>query len=150
MTPALASSAVESRELSGVIPDDETILLMIRPSPWFIVSTSMRAVPAAAAAGAVLVVASLDPSIPWDFRGALFASTAIVLARAGWQSIDWFMRLYILTDRRIVVRRGVVAEIFECTLGEVAGREIFPVACQAPCVAMLLATHILAHPRRCG
>ncbi len=121
MTPALASSAVESRELSGVIPDDETILLMIRPSPWFIVSTSMRAVPAAAAAGAVLVVASLDPSIPWDFRGALFASTAIVLARAGWQSIDWFMRLYILTDRRIVVRRGVVAEIFECTLGEVAG-----------------------------
>lgn len=121
MSPTLASESDGILEVTGVIRDDETVLLMLRPSPWFIVSTSMRAVPAAAAAGAVLMLASLDPSIPWDFRGALFASTAIILARAAWQSVDWCVRLYILTDRRIVVRRGVIPEISECILGEVAG-----------------------------
>lgn len=105
----------------GIIRDDETVLLMIRPSSWYIVATSMGAVPAAAAAGAALALATLDPSIPWDYRGAMFASLAIILARAAWQSVDWFVRLYVLTDRRIVVRHGVIPEVHECLLGEVAG-----------------------------
>lgn len=121
MTPAIASEAEEIREFVGLIRDDETVLLMIRPSPWFIVATSMRAMPAAAFAGAVLMLASLDPSIPWDFRGAILASVAILFARAAWQTVDWCLRLYILTDRRIVVRHGAIPEIHECLLGEVAG-----------------------------
>lgn len=107
--------------VSGITRDDETILLMVRPSAWFICSTSLRALPAAAAAGAALALATLDPSIPWDYRGAIFASLAIMLARAAWQSVDWFVRLYVLTDRRIVVRRGVIPEVSECLLGEVVG-----------------------------
>jgi hypothetical protein len=94
---------------------------MIRPSAWFIFSTSMGALPAAAVAGGLLMLASLDPSIPWDFRGAILASVAILIARAAWQTIDWILRLYILTDRRIVVRHGAIPEIHECLLGEVAG-----------------------------
>ncbi len=121
MTPAIATAPERAKELSAVIPEGETILLMIRPAPWFIVSTSLRAVPAAAAAGGALMIAALDPSIPWDFRGAIFASVAIILARASWQTIDWFVRLYVLTDRRIVVRRGVIPEVSECMLTEVAG-----------------------------
>ena len=121
MSPAIASDAEEVREFAGLIRDDETVLLMIRPSAWFIFSTSMRALPAAAVAGALLILASLDPSIPWDFRGAILASVAILIARAAWQTIDWILRLYILTDRRIVVRHGAVPEIHECLLSEVAG-----------------------------
>ncbi len=121
MSPTLASDSDGVRAGVGVIRDDETVLLMIRPSAWFIVSTSVRVLPAAVAAGVLLMLASLDPSIPWDFRGALFASTAIVLARAAWQTVDWCVRLYILTDRRIVVRRGVIPEVSECLLTEVAG-----------------------------
>lgn len=121
MSPALASGNVAATALSGLLREDETVLLMIRPSAWFIVSTSMRALPAAAAAGAALMIATIDPSIPWDFRGALLASAAIILARAAWQTVDWLVRLYVLTDRRIVVRRGVIPEVFECLLGEVVG-----------------------------
>ncbi len=121
MSPAIASDAEEVREFAGLIRDDETVLLMIRPSAWFIFSTSMGALPAAAVAGGLLMLASLDPSIPWDFRGAILASVAILIARAAWQMIDWIFRLYILTDRRIVVRHGAIPEIHECLLGEVAG-----------------------------
>ncbi|MSR44810.1 MAG: hypothetical protein EXS15_05565 [Phycisphaerales bacterium] len=121
MSPTLATSPHAAQPVAGVIPEDETILLMVKPSSWFIVVTSMRALPAAAAAGAILMVASLDPSIPWDFRGAILASTAIIVARAAWQSLDWCVRLYVLTDRRIVVRRGVIPEVSECLLAEVAG-----------------------------
>ena len=121
MSPAIASDAEEVREFAGLIRDDETVLLMIRPSAWFIFSTSMGALPAAAVAGGLLMLASLDPSIPWDFRGAILASVAILIARAAWQTIDWIFRLYLLTDRRIVVRHGAIPEIHECLLGEVAG-----------------------------
>jgi hypothetical protein len=121
VSPAIASDAEEVREFAGLIRDDETVLLMIRPSAWFIFSTSMGALPAAAVAGGLLMLASLDPSIPWDFRGAILASVAILIARAAWQMIDWIFRLYILTDRRIVVRHGAIPEIHECLLGEVAG-----------------------------
>jgi len=121
VSPAIASGDVAATALSGLLREDETVLLMIRPSAWFIVSTSMRALPAAAAAGAALMIATIDPSIPWDFRGALLASVAIILARAAWQTVDWLVRLYVLTDRRIVVRRGVIPEVFECLLGEVVG-----------------------------
>ncbi|MSQ90918.1 MAG: hypothetical protein EXS01_05945 [Phycisphaerales bacterium] len=121
MSPTLATASDEVQSAPQVIRDDETVLLMIRPSAWFIVVSSMRALPAAAAAGVALMLASLDPSIPWDFRGALLASAAIIVARAAWQSVDWCVRLYVLTDRRIVVRRGVIPEVCECLLGEVAG-----------------------------
>jgi hypothetical protein len=109
------------RELAAIVDEDETILLVVRPAPWFIVTTSARALPAAGAAGAVLAVASLDPSIPWDITGAALAFTAIMVARAIWQCADWFSRVYVLTDRRIAVRRGVLPEVSECPLAEVAG-----------------------------
>ena len=131
MSPALAdpSNGLQSvagltdaaPAAAGIVSDDETVLLMIRPSPWFIAATTANALPAAIAAGAALALATLDRAIPWYLVGAVFASLAILLARAAWQSVDWFLRLYVLTDRRIVVRRGAVPEIFECALSEVAG-----------------------------
>lgn len=115
------TAGVLTRELAAVVDEDETILLVVRPAPWFIVATSARALPAAAAAGGVLALASLDPSIPWDINGCLLAFAAIMAARAMWQSADWFSRVYVLTDRRIVVRRGVLPEVSECPIAEVAG-----------------------------
>ncbi|MSR70205.1 MAG: hypothetical protein EXS17_07660 [Phycisphaerales bacterium] len=121
MSPGLAVARNEAHAASAVIGDDETILLMIRPSPWFIVTTSLRAFPPALAAGTALAIATLDRSIPWDVRGAVLASVAIILARAAWQTVDWIVRLYVLTDRRIVVRRGPIPEVSVCLLNEVAG-----------------------------
>lgn len=120
MSDTMAAGA-SVRELAAVVDEDETILLVVRPAPWFILATSARALPAAAAAGGVLALASLDPSIPWDLSGSLLAFAAIMAARAMWQSADWFSRVYVLTDRRIVVRRGVLPEVSECPLAEVAG-----------------------------
>ncbi len=121
MSPAIAFADEATHDPSVAIRDGETVLLMIRPSAWFIVTTSVRALPPALAAGAALSLATLDESIPWDVRGAVLASVAILLARTLWQSVDWFVRLYVLTDRRLVVRRGVIPEVLECQLSEVAG-----------------------------
>ncbi len=131
MSPALADPLAELqsvagfsesvRAATGIVSEDETILLMVRPSPWFIVATTANALPAAVAAGAALAVATLDKAIPWDVVGALFASLTILVARGAWQAVDWFLRVYILTDRRIVVRRGAIPEVYECMLNEVAG-----------------------------
>ncbi|MSR28645.1 MAG: hypothetical protein EXS03_03605 [Phycisphaerales bacterium] len=131
MSPALADPAQDAQSVSDlpreerlghrIVSEDETIILMIRPSAWFVVATSVNALPAAVAAGAVLALATIDDAIPWNTAGALLASLAILLARFLWQSVDWFLRLYILTDRRIVVRRGAIPEVCECSLSEIAG-----------------------------
>ncbi len=121
MSPAIAVADEATGDPSVAIRDGETVLLMIRPSAWFIATTSVRALPPALAAGAALALATLDESSPWDVRGAVLASVAILLARTAWQTVDWCVRLYVLTDRRIVVRRGAIPEVLECQLSEVAG-----------------------------
>jgi len=115
-TAALASPIAASELVGG----DETVILAIRPSPWFIAIGLLPAIPVAALAVIALLVMSLAEDMAWDAAQAVAAGAVILGVRGVWQAYDWFGRAYVLTDRRIIVRAGIVTHTASCTLAEVA------------------------------
>ncbi len=101
-----------------LIRDDEIILLAIRPSPLFIVlapATGVLFLMVIALVAAQL--AALVPWLPWTETQAYLLGFLLIAGRLGWQTLDWFNRVYLLTDRRILTRSGVLrVRIFETSL----------------------------------
>lgn len=102
-----------------VLRDGELVLLILRPSRWFILLTSLRFL------AAIVIVAGLlrffdDGS---RYHGLRYIEAAAFLAacRIMWAILQWMGRLYILTDMRIIRLSGVFnIEIFDCPLRKVA------------------------------
>ncbi len=102
-----------------VLRDGELVLLILRPSLWFVPLTSLRFI----AAVAVLMLAGhvYDEKIPFSPRFYLEAGVFVVAGRLTWALLQWMGRLYVLTDMRIVAISGVWnSVVFECALRRVA------------------------------
>ena len=100
-----------------ILRDGEVVLMILKPSLWFILFASMRF----AAAGLIFVIAAKL----WvhDSRAAgsiIYAATFLVAGRVMWAVLQWMARLYVLTDMRIVRLSGVFnVEIYDCALRKV-------------------------------
>lgn len=85
----------------------ETVLLDLRPSVWFILIRSLSL---------ALLLLAVAAIIAWGFRaaGAAGGTWAVVIAAAVvflkfvWETLEWAARSYLLTDRRVVRRAGVL------------------------------------------
>lgn len=125
----VAQVNAESDAVSGYAPEalvpgqlldgGEIVILAIKPSLWFIVFNSFRAV----AVLAVVVAALLWFSPPWPWLAPkLVVQTAIGLAllRVVIASLQWVSRLYVLTNRRLMRIRGILnVDLFECQLARI-------------------------------
>jgi hypothetical protein len=120
VVPARGASTTLAALFSGhVLQDGELILLLIKPSLWFIVLSGLKFV------GVVLIAmigaALLDGQLPG--RNFVYQQLGIFIlaARVMWSALQWMGRLYILTDLRIVRLSGVFSvEIVDCPLRKVA------------------------------
>jgi hypothetical protein len=102
--------------LSGhVLQDGELVMLLLKPSRWFIVLTSLWFI----AFAAILAIAG------WKLWPHLFGSPTLwgqlwVLAaagRVGFAVLQWMGRFYILTDLRVLQLGGIFqVEVFDCPL----------------------------------
>jgi hypothetical protein len=100
---------------SHVIRDGEVILLILKPSRWYIVLSSLRF---AALALILLIGAHLRVRGQWSQY--IEAGVFCIAGRIMWSVLNWMGRLYILTDQRIVRVSGVFnIEIFDCPLRKV-------------------------------
>jgi hypothetical protein len=122
---ALPANASLARVLaSHILRDGEIVLLVLRPSLWFIVLSSIRFI---AAAVALMLFARWHG---FAERGGLIRSlielgVSAISARLMWATLQWMSRLYVLTDMRILSLGGVFrAEIFDCPLRKVARTRI--------------------------
>lgn len=101
----------------------ETIILLIKPSPWFILLEPLRA---------VMVLLTLMVLTAWLGRRDLLPTQLIgqrdlILLCIGllgirlfWQFLEWLSRVYVLTDRRVVRVQGVLRVfVFETALKNV-------------------------------
>lgn len=102
-----------------VLREGELVLLILRPSRWFILLTSLRFL-----AGIVVLAGLLrffdDGS---RYQGLRYMEAAMLLGacRIMWAILQWMGRLYILTDMRIIRLAGVFnIEIFDCSLRKIA------------------------------
>jgi len=110
------AEALRSLDLEG----DETILLMVTPSLWFVPFSALGTLLAVACGILAMTWASRLPTVPWSDAQALVLGLSIAGLRLSWALLEWTQRLYLLTDRRVLRRGGVLRTfIVEEGLGQV-------------------------------
>src|SRR5262245_34850543 len=106
-----------------ILQDGEIVLLILKPSLWYIILSMLRF------AAVVLIVTLAGVVFDDQLRGParMYIETGMILlgARLTVAILQWYARLYILTDMRIVEISGVFTyHIFDCPLRKVARTRI--------------------------
>lgn len=99
----------------------EIIILLIKPSPWFILLVPLRFI-AVILLCATLIVQLQQRGIQFgiDQNDLVIATLAVVGLRLFWQLLEWLSHVYVLTDQRIIRVRGVLSvQVFECPLQKI-------------------------------
>jgi hypothetical protein len=101
---------------SHILRDGELILLILKPSLWFIVFNSLVFALVCAATAAVLALVDHRVRDGFYLEAALF----VIAGRVMWAVLQWMGRLYILTDQRVLRIAGVFSvDVFDCPLRKV-------------------------------
>ena len=116
---------VSGPDVAALLPEEllqpsEVIVLMIKPSPWYILLGSFRAL-------VIIIVLAMAVSCLTRYdlvnisrQDIILATAGLVIVRLFWQLLDWLCRVYVLTDRRIIRVKGVVrVEVFEANLKQI-------------------------------
>jgi len=99
----------------------EIIILLVKPSPWFILLVPMRFI--AIVLLCAMLAAQLQTrgfNLGLDRNDLIIATLAVLGLRLFWQMLDWLSRVYVLTDQRIIRIKGVLnVQVFECPLQKI-------------------------------
>ena len=105
---AVALPSTLPRALQAMLAPDETIILLLRPSALYIALSSLGTLAAALVSGLLLAYSAQFPWSPWtDAHAAVFA-IRLASSRLAWAWLDWINHTYVLTDRRVLARRGIL------------------------------------------
>jgi hypothetical protein len=116
---AAVSTPVGALMAGHVLRDGELVLLILRPSKWFILLSSLKFL-------AIVTIFAIfgvmfDEALHVHPRRTIEAAVWIGIARVTWAVLQWMGRLYILTDMRILRLSGVfTVSVFDCALRKVA------------------------------
>ena len=117
------SAALLGKDL---VQDGEIILLMLRPSLWFVMLSSLGSLVMIALFTFALAYVSQTSWAAWNDTQAFAIGMGLVALRLGWQFLEWLSRVYILTDRRIITRSGVLrVAVFEAQLKNIQHTSVF-------------------------
>jgi hypothetical protein len=109
---ALATTAMEEAGVplfaASMLEPGEIIVATFRPSLLWIALRSARGVLLALAAAALGAAASGWAGLGWETPIAQLG-IAVAAARTAAGGAEWASRVYVLTDRRVLRRRGVLA-----------------------------------------
>lgn len=116
MTPA-----VEAGPLSiDMLDEGETIIYVGRPSVLFVPLSCATGIATILFITFFLAWLSKQPWTGYTDVQAFVLGVALIAVRLGWQTIEWWMRLHVLTDRRIVTRSGIMRVVyFQVPLGRI-------------------------------
>jgi hypothetical protein len=124
----LTAQRLEAILPAELIEDDEVVILMLRPSLLFVPLSSLGAVTVIAVVALVLALMAIRwPSvIPWQETHAYGLGVAAAAGRLLWQCLEWWCRIYVLTDRRVIRRMGVLrVSVFEAPLRNLQHTSVF-------------------------
>ncbi len=127
------SSAVQAQETTSsiarqLVRDDEIIILMIRPSILFVLLPTIGMLLAILAITMALafLAAKFPQVVGWSETSAFALGVILIVLRLGWQFLDWATRVYVLTDRRVIRRMGVLrVSVFEASLSNIQHTSVF-------------------------
>lgn len=117
--PAEAAPTSVAMLALHTIRDGELVLLILRPSRWFILLSSLRFL--AVVAIFMILAVIFDEKLLHTSSAYVEAGAFLMAARLMWGVLHWMSRLYILTDYRILRLSGIFhIDIFDCPLRRVA------------------------------
>jgi hypothetical protein len=120
--PAAAVTPIGALLARHILRDGEIVLLVLKPSLWFVLLTSLRFI-------AIVTILALA-AIAWEGRHNrewfyIEAALFLIAGRIMWAVLAWMGRLYVLTDLRIIRLSGVFkVDIFDCALRKVAKTQV--------------------------
>jgi hypothetical protein len=107
-----------------ILQDGEIVLMILKPSVWFVLVSSMRflAMVAILASAAALV----DDRLP--SKNLIYIIDVAIFLMAGrvtWGILQWMGQVYVLTDRRVITLGGIfVIDVYDCPLRKIARTRI--------------------------
>jgi len=103
-----------------LLADGEIVVLRLKPSLWFVPLVSGPVVGLGVLAILVGHMSVVSAHAPQMRQALVQAGVAIAAARMLWALLQWHARWYVLTDRRVIRRMGVLnVQVFECALDRV-------------------------------
>jgi uncharacterized membrane protein YdbT with pleckstrin-like domain len=100
-----------------LLQGDEEIILLLKPSPWYVLLASLEALGLLAAvvgAGVWLAPRVADPGAA---QGLVMLGIVLGAFRLAWQGLQWIGAVYVLTNRRVIrVRNFFRPEVFQTEL----------------------------------
>lgn len=113
-----ADEQVEAFLPKDILRDDEVVILAMRPSVLFILLASLGGLMAIMIFTlALALLAATAPWVAWRQEEVFLLGGILISLRLGWQGLEWFNRVYVLTDRRIITRSGVLrVSVYETQL----------------------------------
>lgn len=124
-------SAIPVEQASTLLPaeliqEDEVVILLLRPSLWYIPLASFGSLVFIALITFMLAYVSRFPWVNWSDPLAFGFGFALAALRLSWQALEWYSRVYVLTDRRIIRRMGVLrVAVFETQLKNIQHTSIY-------------------------
>jgi len=106
-----------------ILQDGEIILLILKPSFWFLLLSMLRS----AAVIFIIILAAyvFELHMLGRTRTLIEIGVFLLAGRLTWALLQWMSRLYVLTDMRILRLGGVFSlNIFDCPLRKVARTRI--------------------------
>jgi hypothetical protein len=120
--PAAQTAAIPK----DLVEEDEVIILLLRPSILYVPLSSL---------GGLVVIALVTFALAWMARmwqpgwsdtSAFLLGLGLAALRLGWQLLEWGSRIYVLTDRRIITRGGVLRlAVFQTQLRNIQHTSVF-------------------------
>ncbi|MAE60272.1 MAG: hypothetical protein CMJ49_02830 [Planctomycetaceae bacterium] len=110
----------------NLLRGDEVILLLIKPSLWYIVLACLGTLSLIVGAAVLLIMLhSLFEVGAFRPREVIAGAAVMIAIRLGWQCLEWYSRTYVLTDHRVIRIRGVIrVQIFEASLVQIQHTEL--------------------------
>ena len=124
-------SAIPVEQASTLLPaeliqEDEVVILLLRPSLWYIPLASFGSLVFIALITFMLAYMSRLTWVNWSDILAFGFGIVLASIRLSWQALEWYSRVYVLTDRRIIRRMGVLrVVVFETQLKNIQHTSIF-------------------------
>lgn len=99
----------------------ELIILLVKPSPLFILLVPMRFIAIVLLCTVLAVqLQKRGINLGLDRHDLIIATLAIIGVRLFWQMLDWLSHVYVLTDQRVIRVQGVLnVHVFECPLQKI-------------------------------
>jgi uncharacterized membrane protein YdbT with pleckstrin-like domain len=118
-SPAVVAPVLPAAVQAALSPD-EIVILVLRPSLLYIPLSSLGTLGASAIIAVTLAWASMYEWSAWSEAGGISVGVIVACARLSWAWLDWYTHVFVLTDRRVIARRGILrTALYEAPLVQI-------------------------------